>query len=255
MHQDSSSVQPSSALGHAVSTTTDQGIADPPAINTSTDKSAAESDTTAIPSSPSKSPGFFSRILGGFMGSTPEPAESTASGTYSSQAPSASWGTGSDSQPVEHIREAGATRAEESGLDEPTATKQVGLEGASGGDVHHHSPQNTAVAAAESLVDDKASAQHDTALAGRQAHYSPGAPLLNVSIFAYFNLICCQSCFALNCKNLMYSFCTEILIAIPSKRKFRPLQTYDLALHDILLTKLSCTKHLAFAAMHTCWYC
>ena len=170
----SSSTEQPSALREAVPTATDQGIAEPPAINTHSDKSAAESDTTHTPSSPSKSPSFFSRVLGSFMGSTPEPTETTSSRGYSNEAPSASWGRPAEPQPVEHIREAGAVRAEESGLDEPTATKQAGLDAPSHTGGYQQSTPNTAVAAAESLVDNKDRAQHETALAGQHAPHSPG---------------------------------------------------------------------------------
>ena len=195
---DSSSAKQPSALRDTVPSATDQGFAEPPAINTHTDKSAAESDTTHTPSSPSKSPSFFSRILGGFMGSTPEPTDTTSSRGYSNEAPSASWGRPAEPQPIEHIREAGAARAEESGLDEPTATKQAGLDAPSHAGGYQQSTPNTAVAAAESLVDNKDSAQHDTALAGQHAPHSPGETLLWLTLTCRLDLCAC----------LIFSLCT-----------------------------------------------
>ena len=109
-----------------------------------------------------------------FLGSSAEPAETPAPRGYSNEAPSASWGRPSEPLPLEHIKEAGAVRAAESGLDQPTATKQAGLDAPSNDGGYQRSVPNTAVAAAEALVDDKASAQHGTAVAGQHAPHSPG---------------------------------------------------------------------------------
>ena len=169
---DRNSSQQPSALKDTVPTATDKGFADPPAINTTIDRGASQSGT--IPISPSKSPSFLSRVFNTFLGSSAEPSETTAPRGYSNEAPSASWGRPSEPMPVEHIKEAGAVRAAESGLDEPTATKHAGLDAHSHDGAYRQSVPNTAVAAAEALVDHKASAQHETAVSGQHAPHSPG---------------------------------------------------------------------------------
>ena len=171
-HHKNSSQQPS-ALTDTVPAATDKGFADPPAINTTIDRDASQSGT--IPISPSKSPSFLSRVFNTFLGSSAEPSETTAPRGYSDEAPSASWGRPSEALPVEHIKEAGAIRAAESGLDKPTATKHAGLDARSNDGAYQQSVPNTAVAAAEALVHDKSSAQHDTAVAAQHAPHSPGA--------------------------------------------------------------------------------
>ena len=170
---DRNSSQQPSALKDTVPTATDKGFAEPPAINTTIDRGASQSDTAPI--SPSKSPSFLSRMFNTFLGPSTEPSETPASRGYSNEAPSASWGRSSQPLPVEHIREAGAIRAVESDLDEPTATKQAGLDTPSDDGVYQRSVPSTAVAAAEALVDDKADAQHETAVGGQHAPHSPGA--------------------------------------------------------------------------------
>ena len=80
---------------------------------------------------------------------------------------------------MEQVRQAGTFRADETGLDEPTATKQAGFESGSGGNKYGRSSPTTAVAAAESLADTKAGAHHDTAAAaGQYAPQSPGDAFL-----------------------------------------------------------------------------
>lgn len=169
---DRNSSQQSSALEDTVPKATDKGFAEPPAINTTIDRNASQSGT--IPVSPSKSPSFLSRVFNTFLGPSAEPYETTAPRGYSHEAPSASWGRSSEPLPVEHIREAGAVRAADSGLDEPTATKHAGLDAPSNDGAYQRSIPNTAVAAAEALVDDKAHAQHETAVAGQHVPHSPG---------------------------------------------------------------------------------
>lgn len=173
--QSSQSSQQPSALADAVPTATDKGIAEPPAISTSVDRNTSQSGTTPAPSSPSKSTSFLSRVFNTFLGSTAEPAQTTAPRGYSNEAPSASWGRPTEPQPVVDIREAGIARAADSGLDQPTATKQAGLDAPSNDGAYRQSMPNTAVAAAESLVDNKAGAQHDTAMASQHAPHSSGA--------------------------------------------------------------------------------
>lgn len=169
--QQDSAIQHPTSLRAVVPSRTDHGIADASVEDNSTSQSENQPQPST-PSSPSKSPSFFSRILGGFMpGSTPAASETSEQGRYLNQAPSASWGTSKESQPFEEVRQAGTVRANETGLDEPTATKQAGLEGGSGGSGYD---QSTAVAAAESLADTKAGAQYETAAAGQYAPQSPG---------------------------------------------------------------------------------
>ena len=175
LHDRNNSQQPS-ALKDAVPTATDKGFAEPPAISTNLDRNASQSGTVPTPTSPSKSPSFLSRVFHTFLGSPAETTETTAPRGYSNEAPSAAWGRPNEPRPVEHIREAGLGRAAEAGLDEPTATKQVGLDAPFNDGAYQQSVPSTAVAAAESLVDDKAKAHHDTAVAGGQhAPHSPGA--------------------------------------------------------------------------------
>ena len=108
-------------------------------------------------------------------GSTPAASETSQQGRYLNQAPSASWDRYPESEPVEEVRQAGTFRANETGLDEPTATKQAGLESGLGGSTYGRaSSPTTAVAAAESLADTKAGAHHDTAAAA--GHYAPQSP-------------------------------------------------------------------------------
>ena len=186
-HARNSSEQPF-ALKDTVPTATDKGFAEPPAINTTIDRGASQSGT--IPVSPSKSPSFLSRVFNTFLGPAAEPAETTASRGYSHEAPSASWGRPSEPVPVEHIREAGAVRAADSGLDEPTATKHAGLDARSNDGEYQRSVPNTAVAAAEALVDDKANAQHETAVAGQRAPHSPGATPHSLETACRFEISC-----------------------------------------------------------------
>ena len=171
--QDSASHQPT-ALRAAVPSTTDHGIAE--ADNSSSHQT--ESPQPAAPSSPLKTTSFLSRLLGGFMPSSASPAESMAERTgpshVSDDPPSASWGRSTETEPVEQVRYAGTVKADDSGLDEPTATKQAGLEAANAGRPYESTLPNTAVAAAESLADTKADARHDTAAASQQAPRSPG---------------------------------------------------------------------------------
>lgn len=171
--QEDSAIQRPTALRAAVPTTTDHGIAD--TTRDTGGNASFQSDTNpqpSTPSSPSKSSSFFSRILGGFMPSSTTPtSETPETGNYSSEPLSASWGR---SHPVEQIRDAGSDRANETGLDEPTATKQAGLQAPSSVGGYERSSPNTAVAAAESLADTKAGASHDTAAAGHQIPRSPG---------------------------------------------------------------------------------
>lgn len=173
--QSSQSSQQPSVLTDVVPTATDKGFAEPPAISTSVDRNTSHSGTMPAPSSPNKSPSFLSRVFNTFLGSTAEPAQTTAPRGYSNEAPSASWGRPTEPQPVEDIREAGIVRAADSGLDEPTATKQAGLDAPSNDGAYWQSTPNTAVAAAESLMDNKAGAQHDTAVASQRTPHSPGA--------------------------------------------------------------------------------
>ena len=168
--QQDSAIQHPTSLRAVVPSRTDHGIAETSTVVYSNYLSENQPQPST-PSSPSKSPSFFSRILGGFMpGSTPA-AETAEQGRYLAQAPSASWGTSTESQPLEEVRHAGTVRANETGLDDPTATKQAGLEAGRG---YEQSSPNTAVAAAESLADTKAGAQYDTAAAGQYAPQSPG---------------------------------------------------------------------------------
>jgi len=175
-YQQDSAIQHPTSLKAVVPSTTDQGISETP---TETEgNSSYQSETTAqpiTPSSPSKSTSFFGRILGGLLPSTtPSTAETTAASNVSALPPSASWGR----EPFEQVRQAGTVRADETGLDEPTATKQAGLGASSGGSAYQRSSPTTAVAAAESLADTKADAQHDTAAASQYTPRSPGhAPL------------------------------------------------------------------------------
>lgn len=192
---DSKTLQHPSALTDAVPTATDKGFAEPPAINTGIDRSASRYGTTTAPTSPSKSPSFLSRVFNTFLGSSAEPSETTAPRGYSNEAPSASWGRPGEPQPVEDIREAGTVRAAHSGLDEPTATKQAGLDAPSDGAGYRQSTPNTAVAAAESLIENKAGAQHDTAAASQHAPPSPGAMPTSPQVYSRPQMV--QHTFAL----------------------------------------------------------
>jgi len=177
--QQDSAIQHPTALKAAVPSRTDHGIADASTEGTINSQSESQPQPST-PSSPSKSSSFFSRVLGSFMpGSTPAASETSEQGRYLQQAPSASWGKSPESDAVEEVRQAGTFRSNESGLDEPTATKQAGLESGSGGNNYGRSSPTTAVAAAESLADTKAGAHHDTAAAaGRYAPQSPGDAFL-----------------------------------------------------------------------------
>ena len=182
----------SSDLRDTLPTATDKGFAEPPAINTTIDGGASQSGT--IPISPSKSPSFLSRMYNTFVRPSAESSETPAPRGYSNEAPSASWGRPSEPLPVEHIRKAGAVRAAESGLDEPTATKQAGLDAPSTDGAYQRSVPNTAVAAAEALVDDKANAEHETAVAGQHAPPSPGAAQHSMKTACILELSCDEVC-------------------------------------------------------------